>query len=349
MQTHDPSLRLPSIRAYGRPPRWAARGPAPQSMTRPQPDDAAPRATRVPGRLRPAHLLCVFLILLSAPQVRPAQIVPLWPGEAPGEKGSVGEEKDLTKPTDNLIAGRPLIRLGNVSRPTLTIYRPPAGLDTGAAVIVCPGGGYHILALDLEGTEICDWLNSIGVTGLLLKYRVPKREGLEKHTAALQDAQRAVGLARQRATEWGIDGRRIGVLGFSAGGHLAASVSTNYRERTYPPVDDADRVDCRPDFTVLIYPAYLTVKEQGDKLAPDLPVTTNTPPTFIAMTQDDPIRVETALFYTAALNQARVPVELHVYPTGGHGYGLRRTGDLVTTWPDRATEWMRSRGWLARP
>lgn len=277
-----------------------------------------------------------------------AQVIDLWPGDAPGEKGGMGEEKDMTKSTDNLIAGRPLIRLGNVTRPTLTVYRPPADKDTGAAIIVCPGGGYHILALDLEGTEVCEWLNSIGVTGLLLKYRVPKREGLEKHTAALQDAQRALGLARQRAKEWGIAPGRIGVLGFSAGAHLAASVSTNYRERAYPVVDDADRIDCRPDFTVLIYPAYLTVKEQGDKLAPDLPVTTNTPPTFIAMTQDDPIRVETALFYTLALKQANVPIELHVYPSGGHGYGLRRTKDLVTTWPDRVADWMRSLGWLER-
>jgi len=157
-----------------------------------------------------------------------------------------------------------------------------------------------------------------------------------------------VGLARHRAAEWGLDPRRIGILGFSAGAHLAAAASTNHRERTYPLADDADRLGCRPDFTVLIYPAYLTVKEQGDKVAPELPVTTNTPPTFLAMAQDDPVRVETALFYTLALKQANVPVELHVYPSGGHGYGLRRTELVVTTWPDRAADWMRSRGWLER-
>lgn len=278
-----------------------------------------------------------------------AQTLDLWPGTAPGEKGDLGEEKDLTKPTDGQIAGRSVIRLGNVSKPTLTVYRAPAEKDTGAAIVVCPGGGYHILAMDLEGTEVCAWLNSIGVTGVLLKYRVPKREGVEKHTAALQDAQRAVGLVRQRAKEWGIDPHRIGVLGFSAGAHLAAAVSNNYRERSHPVADAADQVTCRPDFTVLIYPAYLTVKEQGDKLAPELPVTTNTPPTFIAMTQDDPIRVETALFYALALKQANVPVELHLYPVGGHGYGLRRSQDLVTTWPERVGDWMRSRGWLEKP
>ena len=174
------------------------------------------------------------------------------------------------------------------------------------------------------------------------------RRGLQPDAApvALQDAQRAMGLARQRANEWGFDAQRLGVLGFSAGAHLAASVSTHDRQRTYAPMDDADRIDCRPDFTVLIYPAYLTVKEQGDKVAPDLPVTTNTPPTFIAMAQDDPVRVETALFYALALKQANVPVELHVYPSGGHGYGLRRTEDLVTTWPDRVRDWLLSRGWL---
>jgi acetyl esterase/lipase len=293
-------------------------------------------------------LAFTLLLALSGPLSHAAQVVELWPGEAPGEKGGLSEEKDMTKPTDNAIAGRRLIRLGNVTKPTLTVYRPPADQETGAAVVVCPGGGYHILALDLEGTEVCEWLNSIGVTGLLLKYRVPKREGLEKHAAALQDAQRAMGLARHRAREWGLDPARIGVLGFSAGGHLAAALSTNYRERRYPATDEADRVDCRPDFTVLIYPAYLTVKEQGDKVAAELPITTNTPPTFLAMTQDDPIRVETALFYALGLKQANVPFELHVYPSGGHGYGLRRTELLVTTWPDRAADWMRSRGWLER-
>lgn len=270
----------------------------------------------------------------------------LWPGVAPGDPAAMEAEKDTTKPTDNLIAGKPLIRLGNVSQPTITVYRPPADKDTGAAVLVCPGGGYNILALDLEGTEVCEWLNSVGVTGVLLKYRVPKRPGREAHAAPLQDAQRAMGLVRHRAKEFGVDPRRIGVLGFSAGAHLSAALSTNYRERTYPAVDDADRADCRPDFTVLIYPAYLTIKEENDKLNPGLPVTTNTPPTFITITEDDPVRVENALFYTLYLKQAKVPVELHLYPVGGHGYGLRRTEQTVTTWPDRLADWLKAGGWL---
>lgn len=278
----------------------------------------------------------------------PAPIT-IWPGIAPGEKGGIGEERDTTKPTDNLIAGKRLIRLGNVTQPTLTIYRPKKSKDTGATVLVCPGGGYHILALDLEGTEVCEWLNSIGVTGALLKYRVPRREGLEPHTAPLQDAQRALGLLRQRAGELGIDPARIGVLGFSAGGHLSAALSTAGDARTYPTVDAADAVSCRPNFVVLVYPGYLTLADQGDRLNPSLNVTSNTPPTFLVMSQDDPVRVQNVLGYAGALKGAGVPFELHVYPTGGHGYGLRRTKDMVTTWPDRVTDWMRNNGWLSKP
>jgi acetyl esterase/lipase len=200
--------------------------------------------------------------------------------------------------------------------------------------------------MDLEGTEVCEWLNSVGVSAVLLKYRVPKRAGLEKHTAALQDAQRALGIVRHRSAQWGIDPKKIGILGFSAGGHLAALASNQCEPRSYSGVDEADSVSCRPDFTMLIYPAYLTIKEQDDKIAPELNLSSNTPPTFIAMAEDDPIRVETALFYAAGLKKVNVPFELHVYPTGGHGYGLRPSKDLVTTWPQRATDWMRSRGLL---
>ncbi|HEX5223054.1 MAG TPA: alpha/beta hydrolase [Verrucomicrobiae bacterium] len=289
-------------------------------------------------------LLAIFLFSNAA--IADVPVIELWPNGAPGEKGNLGEEKDTTKPSDNLVAGKRLIRLGNVSKPTISIYRPAADKDTGAAVLVCPGGAYSILAMDLEGTEVCEWLNSIGVTGVLLKYRVPRREGLERHAAALQDAQRAMGLVRQNAAAWKLDPKRIGVLGFSAGGHLAAAASCNYERRTYPTVDDADAQSCRPDFSVLVYPAYLTVKTNADRVAPELPITTNTPPTFITIATDDPVRVENAVFYSLALKEAKVPVELHVYAQGGHGYGLRRTEQPVTTWPDRLTDWMRSRGLL---
>ena len=271
----------------------------------------------------------------------------LWPKEAPGEKGPVGEEKDMTKPTENLVAGKRVIRLGNVSKPTLTLTRPPKEKDTGTAAVVFPGGAYHILAMDLEGTEVAEWLNSIGVSAAVVKYRVPRRAGREKHAAPLEDAQRALGLMRANAKEWGIDPNRIGVLGFSAGGHLAAALCAT-PQRTYSAVDDADKLSCRPDFSVLVYPGYLTVKEDGDKVAADVNVTTNTPPTFLVMSQDDGVRVENVLHYYLALKQAKVPSELHAYPTGGHGYGLRRNDHFVTTWPDRTTDWMRSRGLLER-
>jgi acetyl esterase/lipase len=283
---------------------------------------------------------------LAAGAVVPAEI-PLWPGKAPGETTVLPPEADTTKADGELIAGRRVIRLGNVSTPTMAIYRPDPAKDTGAAVVVCPGGGYYILAMDLEGTEVCDWLNSIGVTGILLKYRVPLREGRPAYAAPLQDAQRALGLVRSQAKTLGLDPNRIGVLGFSAGGHLSAALSNNHDARTYPAVDAADEVSCRPDFCVLIYTGSLTVKEKNDVLAPELPVsTTNTPPTFIAMTQDDGERVESALFYYLALKKASVPAEMHLYPKGGHGYGLRRTELTVSTWPDRVADWMKASGWL---
>jgi acetyl esterase/lipase len=298
------------------------------------------------------RLLSALLVVLSVAgsgfAAEPVKVLPLWPGVAPGEAGGVGEEKDMTKPTDNLIAGKPVIRLGNVSSPTISVYKPTPDRDTGAAVLVCPGGGYHILALDLEGTEVCEWLNSIGVTGVLLKYRVPKREGRERHGPPLQDAQRAMGLIRQNAGAWGLDPQRIGVLGFSAGGHLSAMLGNNHAARTYPAVDAADKLSCRPDFAVLVYPGGLTQKEQGDKVPAELAPSTNTPPMLLVMAQDDPVRPENVLHYTLALKQAGVPAELHLYPSGGHGYGLRRTENPVTAWPDRTAEWMRHLGWLKR-
>jgi acetyl esterase/lipase len=290
--------------------------------------------------LKSVPIFAAALLSTTVLAAEPTKVINIWPGTAPGDKGDIGEEQDTTKPSDHMVAGKRVARIGNVSKPTISIYRPAADKDTGAAVMVCPGGAYRILALDLEGSEVCEWLNSIGITGVLLKYRVPNRQGLEKHTAALQDAQRALGLIRSQAKDLGLNPKRIGVLGFSAGGHLAASLSNNFGQRSYPRVDDADDTSCRPDFTLLIYPAYLTIKEENDKVAPELKITTNTPPSFIAMTEDDPLRVETPMFYSLALRKANVPFELHLYPKGGHGYGLRPSQDNVSTWPQRASEWM---------
>ncbi len=299
----------------------------------------------------PRCLVSVPLLLAglsSVFAVDPAPL-PLWPGVAPDEPKALPPEADMTKPTDPLIAGRPIIKLGNVATPTIAIYRPDPAKDTGAAIVVCPGGGYNILALDLEGTEVCAWLNSIGVTGVLLKYRVPGRAGQEKSAAALQDAQRAMGLVRQRAAEIGIDPKRIGILGFSAGANLSALLAGHYATRNYAAVDAADAVDCRPDFMVLIYPGGFVDAQQGDALKPEFAVSKETtPPVFLAMAEDDPVRVENALQYYLALKKAGVPAEMHLYPTGGHGYGLRRSAHDVTTWPDRVADWMKTGGWLKR-
>ncbi|MGB3848698.1 MAG: alpha/beta hydrolase [Tunicatimonas sp.] len=265
--------------------------------------------------------------------------LPLWPNGAPGEPEPLGEEADATTSDDNLVAGEPLIRLANVTRPTITVYHAPEDQATGAVVVVCPGGGYHILAMDLEGTEVAAWLNSLGITAVVLKYRVPVREGIPRHQRPLQDAQRAMKLVRSRAAEWNVDPNRIGVLGFSAGGHLAATLS-NTAKRTYDRIDATDTFSSRPNFTVLIYPAYLTASAAGTELASEIPITEDTPPAFLVHAQDDHISVENSLFYYLALKQAEVPAEMHVYATGGHGYGLRRVDSPVRTWPDRAARWL---------
>ena len=271
--------------------------------------------------------------------------ITLWPGVAPGDPADIGEEKDTSPANEDRNSPGYVSRIGHVSQPTITVYKPAKEKDTGAAVVVCPGGGYSILAMNLEGTEVCEWLNSIGVTGVLLKYRVPVRKDRERYAPALQDAQRAVGIVRHRAKEWGIDAGRIGILGFSAGGHLSATLLANNAARTYPEVDEADKESCRPDFAVLIYPAYLATDDLAH-LAPEVKVTAATPPAFIAMTQDDPVHVEGALMYSLALKQAKVPFELHVYPKGGHGYGLRPSANQVSHWPARAEGWLSTQGWL---
>jgi acetyl esterase/lipase len=292
-------------------------------------------------------LVCfTFLFSENIHAAEPSKVINLWPDKAPGERENLGEERNMTKPTDRETGKKSVIRIGNVSKPTISIYRPSAEKNTGAAVLVFPGGGYNILATDIEGTEICEWLNSLGITGVLLKYRVPRREGLEKHVAPLQDAQRAFGIVRQNAAEFGIDPKRIGVIGFSAGGHLTATLCANTEKRTYAKVDSADALSCRPDFAMMIYPAYFTPTNDLTKFSPEIKVTTNNPPTFMAMTEDDSHHVENVLLYSLALKQAKVPFELHTYPTGGHGYGLRQTGNLCATWPDRASDWFRGQGLL---
>lgn len=282
------------------------------------------------------------LVVGTLPAAEPSETIVLWPNGAPHEPKDPPSEG-----TEPMREGDTTIRVKDVSSPTLAVYRPAKDKDCGAAVVICPGGGYRILAYNKEGTEAAEWLNTLGVTAFVLKYRVPVRAGRERHAAPLEDAQRAVGLVRHRASQWGIDPQRIGILGFSAGGHLAATASNNFVKRTYEPVDDADRTSCKPDFSVLIYPAYL-VDKQTLVVSPEVKPSADTPPTFIAMAEDDGVGVEGPLFYYLGLKQNKVPAEMHLYPTGGHGYGLRPSEHLVLTWPARAADWMRSRGLLKK-
>jgi len=280
------------------------------------------------------------LLLLAAPLVAADPVeIPLW------EKGAPGFESRKDEKENRDVRPNGEYRVTNVHNPTLTVILPPKEKATGAAVVICPGGGYSILAWDLEGEEVAQWLNSIGVTGIILKYRVPKRADEPRYVPPLQDAQRAMSLVRAHAEDWKIDPNRIGMLGFSAGGHLTAAASTNFDKRAYETIDQFDQVSCRPDFAVLIYPAYLAEKD-NEHLAAEIRVTPQTPPTFIVQTEDDPVKVECGLLMFGALKKAGVPAELHAFTSGGHGYGLRASDKPVSTWPARCADWMMSQGLL---
>ena len=272
--------------------------------------------------------------LSAAAATKERTVIELWPADRIEEKTKEEAKVSKWRGVDSIT------RLHNVSRPILTVFQPPKGKANGAAVVVCPGGGYSILAYDLEGTEICEWLNTLGVTAFLLKYRVPKQRD-----AAFQDIQRAVGLVRHGAAKWGVDVKRIGVLGFSAGGHLCARLCTNYHKRTYPTVDAADAVACRPDFAVLIYPAYLHNRNKTGVDAKNLPVNAKTPPAFLAMLTRDG-HGDSALVYYRALRRAKVCCELHAYAFGSHGCGLRAPADNASTWPTQCARWLRDAGLL---
>lgn len=309
--------------------------------------------------MRIALLLSLFIAAISACHLAVTTnaaepvVIKLWKGIPPGDNElKLAPEVDISKPTDETKAGKSIIRLGNVSEPTLTIYKPDPQNDTGATVLVFPGGGYHILAMDLEGTEVCEWLNSFGVTAALLKYRVPRRANQEGWVAPLQDAQRALAILRSRATEFKIDPKRIGCLGFSAGGHLSAMLSTRFEQRTYEATDDSDQSSLRPDFTILIYPAYLVDPKDKTSIAPDMKLSKDMPPVFMTMAQDDPLGSENILQMALELNKLKVPASVHLFPKGGHGYGLRRTADTATKWPEIAAQWMIDSGFcghLSKP
>jgi len=275
--------------------------------------------------------------------------VAIWPGTPPDAYPVPGTENvETTK--DDLVAGKPYVWVGNVTLPTMTVYSPK-GKNTGVAVVVFPGGGFEGLAIDLEGTEVCDWLTSEGITCVLLKYRVPslpydwhckcRPNDLAISTLALEDAQRTMRLVRFHTVEWHIDPHKIGVLGFSAGGYLVAEISTQFGRRLYTPVDAADKESCRPDFAVGVYPGHLRVGNYGYKLNPSLPVMRQTPPTLLVQAEDDNVDgVNQSVAYYLALKDAGVPVEMHLYAQGGHAFGLRRTKLPITAWPQLVKTWL---------
>lgn len=275
----------------------------------------------------------------------------LWPA------GKMPDAIPVTKPesvtiSKNLIAGKPITDVWDVTQPTITIYSPITK-NTGAAVMVFPGGGFHGLAIDLEGTEICEWLASQGITGILLKYRVPnsgpnwneqcKCEVQPKAPTALEDAQRALGLVRLNAAKWHINPNKIGVIGFSAGGYMVADISTHFKKRAYSPVDAADKESCRPDFAIALYPGHMQMEGKPFVLNPNIRFTKETPPTFLLQAEDDPVdSIDYSLLYYIGLKNAGVPVEIHLYAKGGHAFGLRRTHFEITHWPKLVERWLKS-------
>ena len=266
----------------------------------------------------------------------------LWPaGAVPDEPEGIEKRK---KPTTIDKVGK--MRIAYVDKPSITVYKAPKDRSNGTSVIIFPGGGYNILAWTHEGTEIAEWLNSLGVSAFVLKYRVPRRDPEKPHTLPLQDAQRAIRIVRSRSKEWGIDPGRIGALGFSAGGHLAIMSGTHYGDKTYERIDDADDLSSRPDFLIPIYPAYLGDRKNRDQLSGLVDINKNTPPMFIAITHDDSDRAYYSALLYAALKKSGVVGELHIYSKGGHGYGMRKSKDPVHTWPDRCADWLGSMGLL---
>ena len=316
------------------------------------------RPVRLPASALFVLLACLPVLQPQQPAWQPSpgyQQIPIWPAAAPDVRAAKGPEStEVVSNTKERVAGRPWLAIKDVSQPTLTLYSPK-GRNTGAAVVVFPGGGYEILAIDLEGTEVCDWLTSKGITCVLLKYRVPAPRSKPSWGAypqspmALEDAQRTLGLVRLHAQEWNIDPHRLGVLGFSAGGHLAAALSVHFKRRLYPPVDAADKQSCRPDFAIALYPGHLSVVEGTLALNPDIAarITEQTPPTFLLQNENDTVdSIWDALSYEAALVKARVPVEFHSYAEGGHAFGLRQTKYPATRWPQLVELWLHTIGML---
>jgi acetyl esterase/lipase len=281
-------------------------------------------------------------------------VVELWPGKVPDETGDIGAEYVRMSPKldkKQVEVTEPTRMITNVTKPSITIYRPAKDKDTGTAIIICPGGGYWNLYWELEGEEVAAWLNSLGVTGIILKYRVPRRPDEPKGEPArrpLQDAQRAVSLVRSKAKEWGIDPKKIGIVGFSAGGHLAIATATNFEKRAYEAIDDIDKMSSRPDFAIPVYSGYLKAKEK-DELGPGLRIPKETPPVFLVHGGADIVSSpEDSVVMYLALRKAGVPAELHIYATAAHDFGVRKSDHPCSTWTEACATWLRHQGFLKR-
>jgi acetyl esterase/lipase len=288
--------------------------------------------------------LCLLICPVSMRAADEA-VITLWPGGPPGGLKDVGPEHDSTKPTDRLVGGKTVIRTTNVSKPTLTVFAADPATANGAAVVVCPGGGHRVLAWDLEGTEVAQWLNSLGVTAFVLKYRVPGQDAERRWLGAVQDAQRAMSIVRARASEWKLDQNRIGILGFSAGGETAG-LTAIFDQRQYEPKDAIDQTASRPNFAVLVYTGGMVAPNET-KLREHVRVTSDTPPMFLVHASDDRLSSENSVLLYLDLLRAKVPAEMHVYANGGHGFGLRTTSDPSTTWPARCEQWLKAMQFLS--
>ncbi len=272
--------------------------------------------------------------------------MPLWPRGNPEPSTVTGPESDPTTDANRIVSGKVTVRVTNVSKPTISVFPPPAGRNTHAAALVFPGGSYIRLAYNIEGTEVCDWLNSLGMTCLLVKYRVPEQGHFPENVEDLEDAQQAMRLAREHAAEWGIDPQRIGAIGFSAGAHLAAVLSTHpdFQGKNVP----ASTVNAKPDWQMLIYPGWLNGAD--GKVNPSVLPTASTPATFLVMAENDyTAHVENALVYFQALKDAKVPAELHLFTQGGHGFGLRPTELPISRWPVLGEDWLHTIHVLGAP
>ena len=282
--------------------------------------------------------------------------IPLWPASTPLAKPDSGDRPEATGNGTGLVGGRKWHWASYVTRPTMTIYRPK-GRNSGTAMLVLPGGGFEVIATDLEGTEICDWVVQQGMTCAVLKYRVPqawpKENGKQqrpKVLLGLEDAQRAMGLLRWQASSYGIDPHKIGVIGFSAGAYLAANMS-NTEERTYPIADAADRQSPRPDFAIVAYTARMLDDRKGRnslELKPWVTISPKAPPTLILHAMNDPTDpIRQPMAYALALSDAGVPVDMRLYAKGGHAFGMRPTADPISReWPGQVKQWLRNHGML---